>query len=834
VSARRLVWRWWAGATALATTGYFALPRDTGAQRLSFAAFGLICAVGIILGVRLNRPRRPGAWYCFATALFTTTIGNSIVAWYQQQDGRIPYPSAADLFFTLSYPMIALGMLSLLRVRQGRNVAGLLDAAMATTAIGLAFWVFVLHPVAAGSGASIGQRILGTEYPCWDILLVALLARLYLGGSGRITTSDRILGVSAALLMAGDVTFALVSLQEPAYGACTNIWLPAYALFALAALHPSMSDTAGAARQRDHTHVRPIRLALLAAGSLSAPFLLFVPGIWADPLDRVCVALGAAFLVGLVATRLAGVVTETQRQSTALERLAMRDDLTGLANRRRFDKALGAALGSGQAQVALLGLNNFKTINDELGHQVGDRLLGELAGRLVAATGSGALVARMSGDEFAILLPWAGPAEADALAERLAGSLRAPIFAGGHELLVGAGIGLADDLTALDLGGPTAGAGFGGPGRGPGSSSGGGPGSSPGSGSPERRAAEVLRRAGVAMFAAKQTGEPCKRWTPALDERSAEHARLGAEMRAALDRGQFRVVYQPIVLLPEGRIRAVEALVRWEHPERGLVSPVQFVPVAEQNGLIVELGAWILHTACARLVAWRAELGDGAPEKVSVNVSARQLARPDFAATVAGTLAATGLPAECLTVEVTETAVFEGGQAVTTLHELRALGVRIALDDFGTGHSSLGLLQTVPVDTLKVDKSFVDRITEAGRHAVIAEALIQVSTGLGLTAVAEGVETAEQAAALYRLGYRLLQGYHYGRPVADPDFDLVRATVAAGGINSGAAGSINGGAAGSINSSAAGSINSSAAGGINSGAASGIRGNERAVTPPAG
>jgi EAL domain-containing protein (putative c-di-GMP-specific phosphodiesterase class I) len=195
--------------------------------------------------------------------------------------------------------------------------------------------------------------------------------------------------------------------------------------------------------------------------------------------------------------------------------------------------------------------------------------------------------------------------------------------------------------------------------------------------------------------------------------------------------------------------------------------------------LIVELGAWILATACRQLVRWRAELGDDAPDKVSVNVSARQLARPGFAETVAAVLADTGLPARRLTLEVTETAVFEGGQAVTALHELRALGVRIALDDFGTGHSSLGLLQTVPVDVLKVDKSFVDNITEAGRHAVIAEALIQVSNGLGLEAVAEGVETAEQARALCRLGYRLLQGYHYGRPVADPDFDLVRAAVMA-------------------------------------------------------
>jgi diguanylate cyclase (GGDEF)-like protein len=747
-----MAWRWWAAASALATIGYWLLPRDTVAQRLIFAVSGLAGAVAVVAGVRLQRPRRSGVWLCFAAAGLMTTTANVLVAYYQGHDGHVPFPSVADVFYTLAYPLIALGLVGILRARQGRSTAGLLDAAMATTAIGLAFWVFVLHPVAAGSGASIGRRVLGVEYPCWDVLLVALLARLHLGGTARITTSDRLLGLAAALLMAGDVTFSLLSLHQPAYGVCTDLWLPAYALFAAAALHPSTGDAAGAPRERNPAAVRPMRLALLAAGSLSSPFLLLVPGIWADRLDRACVALGAAVLVALVAARLAGFVAEAQRQSAALERLAMRDDLTGLANRRRFDRALASALAAGQAQVVLLGLNNFKTINDELGHQVGDRLLGEVAGRLVAATGSSALVARMSGDEFAILLPWASATEADAVAGRLAAAMRAPIGAGGHELLVGAGIGLADDR----LGGGTELTG------------------------PQQRAAEVLRRAGVAMYAAKQTGEPGRRWTPELDERSAEHARLGAELRTALDQGQFRVVYQPIVELPEGTIHAVEALVRWEHPERGLISPAHFIPVAEQNGLINELGAWILHTACTQMATWRTTLGPHAPGKISVNVSARQLARPGYATTVATTLTTTGLPPTNLTIEVTETAVFEGGQAITTLHELRTLGVRIALDDFGTGHSSLGLLQTVPVDTLKVDKSFVDRITEAGRHTVIAEALIHVSTGLGLTAVAEGVETQHQADILYHLGYRLLQGYHYGHPTPDPDFDLIRATARSG------------------------------------------------------
>jgi EAL domain-containing protein (putative c-di-GMP-specific phosphodiesterase class I) len=236
------------------------------------------------------------------------------------------------------------------------------------------------------------------------------------------------------------------------------------------------------------------------------------------------------------------------------------------------------------------------------------------------------------------------------------------------------------------------------------------------------------------------------------------------------------------VELPHGRIVGVETLVRWAHPERGLVGPADFIEIAEQNGLIIELGTWILRAACRQAAEWRADLGPDAPGKISVNVSARQLGRPGFADLVADVLADTGLPADRLVVEVTETAVFEGGRALVALHELHALGVRVALDDFGTGHSSLGLLQTVPVDVLKVDKSFVDNITMAGRHAVIATALITIGKGLGLDVVAEGVETAEQADELYRLGYRMAQGFHFGKPIADPDF---RGIACAGGTGSG-------------------------------------------------
>jgi len=356
-----------------------------------------------------------------------------------------------------------------------------------------------------------------------------------------------------------------------------------------------------------------------------------------------------------------------------------------------------------------------------------------LSERLAQAIPAGALVARMGGDEFAVLLPDATGADALATVDLLTGTLREPIPAGTHELLVAASIGSADGAGTDDP-------------------------------------FELLRRADVAMYAAKRHGDRHRRYDAGLDEQAGTQARIGAELRTALDAGQFRLFYQPIVELPHGRIVGVETLVRWAHPERGLVGPVDFIEIAEQNGLIIELGTWILRSACRQAAEWRADLGPDAPGKITVNVSARQLSRPGFADLVAEVLADTGLPAARLAIEVTETAVFEGGQALAALHDLHALGVQVALDDFGTGHSSLGLLQTVPVDILKVDKSFVDNITMAGRHAVIATALITIGQGLGLAVVAEGVETAEQADELYRLGYRLAQGYHFGKPAAEPDF----------------------------------------------------------------
>ncbi|WP_433307064.1 putative bifunctional diguanylate cyclase/phosphodiesterase [Actinoplanes sp. CA-030573] len=726
---RDRIWAWWLTGGLAAAAGYLVLPADTTVAELLYDATGLLAALAIAGAAKLHRPSRPLIWYLFAAGIALSVLGDAIFDMLMPAAGGPAALSVADLWYFFSYPALAAGMLLILRQRPGRGLERLLEAAIIATGVGLVLWIFVLHPFARDSGTTLADRWVATAYPAIDVVLVAL-ALLLLAGAGGRRPAASLLTVAALLLLAGDVAYSLLTLYAGGTTPLVNaLYLLAYAFWAAAALHPAAVTGQPAALPEVRT--RRLWLTLFAASSLLGPALLLMPRIGGDPSDRRAVAIGSIVLFLLVVTRLAGYMRQVRRQQAQLHRLAMTDDLTGLANRRALERALRSAAADGRPQIALFGLNGFKNVNDELGRPAADQVLTVVAARLVAGAPDGALVARTGGDEFAVLLTDSHAQFLLATAFALTGDLGSPVSADGRDLLVGVSVGMA-----------------------------GGAGVDP---------VELLRQAEVAMHAAKRAGEPV-RWSPALDQRDIEHAQLGAELRLALDAGQFRVVYQPIVELPSGRTTAVEALVRWEHPVRGLVSPAAFIPVAEQNGLIVELGAWIMRTACARLALWRASLGSSAPGRISVNVSAKQLARPGFPGFVAEVLAETGLPASCLTVEVTETAVFEGGPAVVALHELRALGVRVALDDFGTGHSSLGLLQTVPVDTIKVDKSFVDDITEAGRPTVIAEALIRLSGGLGLSAVAEGVETAEQAAALTRLGYRYLQGYHYGRPMADPEF----------------------------------------------------------------
>jgi diguanylate cyclase (GGDEF)-like protein/PAS domain S-box-containing protein len=416
---------------------------------------------------------------------------------------------------------------------------------------------------------------------------------------------------------------------------------------------------------------------------------------------------------------------------------ALHDPLTGLPNRSllldRLDHwAHRAERDRSTAAVLFVDLDNFKVINDALGHECGDRLLCAAADRLQRELRPSDTIARVGGDEFVIFCEDV-PSEHEALAmvDRLVHALDAPFDLGGQKQHATASVGIA-------LGDATT--------------------------SPE----VLVRNADTAMYRAKERGRArYELFDSEMRERSVTWLETEGELRQALERGELHNVYQPIVSPTRGVIVGFEALVRWQHPTRGLVCPVDFIPVAEQSGLIVPLGVAVLEQACEQAVLWNRDRAGREPLRVAVNFSPRQLSHPTAVQSVVDALERSGLPAELLCVEITESALLEeGATTLGTLTRLRELGVRLALDDFGTGYSSLTYVRRFPIDTLKIDRSFVAGIAGSSEDEAIVTAVLSMGKALGVNVVAEGVETEEQADLLRSLGCRLAQGYLFSRPVA--------------------------------------------------------------------
>jgi len=433
------------------------------------------------------------------------------------------------------------------------------------------------------------------------------------------------------------------------------------------------------------------------------------------------------------------------------QHLVRHDPLTGLRNRTGLlevlELELQAKTGGDPAAVVYIDLDGFKTVNDSLGHASGDELLVEAAARLRAALPAGAVLARLAGDEFAVLhrLPVTA---APSLAEALLAALAAPVVLSGVEVVVSASIGLAvadDELLAS----PDDGTGDGATGD-----------------AAEGLGERLLRRADAAMYRAKAAGRACWRGhEPGCGDPTADRLLLLEQLRHAITDGQLRLHYQPRVEVGSGAVVGVEALVRWQHPTRGLLPPSEFVDVAEESGLVRELGAWVLEEAVAQAVRWERHPGGGAVQ-MAVNVSARQLVDPRLVPTITGLLERHGLPADRLVLEITETALMRQPEvALAALSHLRALGLHLAVDDFGTGYSSFTYLKRFPVDELKIDRSFVAGMTTDPRDHAIVASCVGLGHALGVLVVGEGVETPQQRAALEALGCDLAQGYSFSRPV---------------------------------------------------------------------
>jgi diguanylate cyclase (GGDEF)-like protein len=427
---------------------------------------------------------------------------------------------------------------------------------------------------------------------------------------------------------------------------------------------------------------------------------------------------------------------EAEAIAERFTRDALHDPLTGLANRSLFLDRLQHALAStGRHRAPLativLDLDGFKEINDSYGHAVGDELLCAVANRLTEAVRSIDTVARLGGDEFAIVIEDIQEDEKEIVIERIKRAIAAPFLIQGQPRQVGGSIGIA--LSRGNVDGPN----------------------------------DMLRRADMAMYAAKREG----RTGHAVFETGMHTAMLfrlemKTDLQRALAEREFTLHYQPVVELPGGRIRAMEALVRWNRPGGGLVPPGEFIALAEETGMIVPLGWWVLEESCRQLAAWRAQTLQHGLLSLHVNLSARQLHDPYAAARVQDALLASGLPADSLVLELTESSVMGDVEAsLVAMQKLTSLGVAMGIDDFGTGYSSLSYLQKLPVSVLKIDKSFVDQVAKGKQGAALVRAIIGVGQALELKVVAEGVEDVGQVGRLQALNCRLAQGYYFSRPL---------------------------------------------------------------------
>ena len=428
-------------------------------------------------------------------------------------------------------------------------------------------------------------------------------------------------------------------------------------------------------------------------------------------------------------------MTDRKGMEEQLKRMALHDPLTLLANRSLFrdrvEHAVAVSKRNGRAvAVMFVDLDNFKNINDSLGHATGDRVLHKSAQRLVKATRGGDTVARLGGDEFAVLLENLGSKEqVIEIAGRIVESLQESLDLPGADMRVSASVGVAFAT-------------------------------------PDDGVEELMRNADVAMYAAKTAGKGrFLVYEASMQIAASERKEMEAEIDKALRENRFLLHYQPIVELHSGYLLGVEALIRWQHPERGMIMPGEFIPVAEETGQIVPLGRWVLAQACREVKVWQARLPKGRQVRVGINVSAVQLAKSDICADVKRALAISEIDAGCLVIELTESVLMQNSETVlATLTELKKLGVRIAIDDFGTGYSSLTYLHRFPIDILKMDRSFVERLGGVDGGEDFARAIITLGNTLDLEIVAEGIELEHQQRELVELGCVAGQGYYYSRP----------------------------------------------------------------------
>ena len=713
-------------------------------------AYVPLAAVSTALCLRTAMDRRLDertrlAWKVMAGAVACKLFADLAWWWLDALTHEpVPFPSVADIGFLAFIPLTLVAMLlypSRPLSRQQRFRL-LLDVATVVAGAFMVLWYLVLGPVVKEQDLGPLAAMTAAAYPLGDLVLVVGIVTALLRGPGRAARRPlQILLVALAVHVVADVYYGLINLHSGFIGGTWPdlCFLAATLLFGVAAAEQRLGAERADPADDDTTGPRrSISRLPYAAVAVGYGLLLIVAREFGwYPLGGLL--LGAVTLTGLVVLRQVSALRDN-------ETLIVTDNLTGLATRallhENLERALVRLRGDERTAVLLFDLDDFKLINDEHGHGAGDTVLVHFADILRSSVRSSDLPARLGGDEFAVLLPLIHNLDAaEIVARRVIDHLRAPVDTGGQALRLRASIGIA--LSGEDV----------------------------------TDGKELLHRADMAMYRAKRRGlHHFEVYGVAPDEVEEEAAQLSAELRHATERGQLFLLYQPIVSLHDGRMHGVEALVRWQHPTRGVVPPLDFIPLAEEIGVIEEIGAWVLENACAQVADWRRRLVPDQDLHLSVNLSPQQMRNPHIVEEFEEILQRTGFEPQSLVLELTEgQLVGHNDEIVAKLVALRRAGVRIAIDDFGTGYSSLAYLTRLPIDILKIDRCFIAEMSRGSESSAVAEAIIRLSQVLHLETVAEGIETASQAASVQQMGCPLGQGYHFARPL---DADAIEARLA--------------------------------------------------------
>jgi diguanylate cyclase (GGDEF)-like protein len=731
-SNRRGVPIWFVMSGLLITLAILSVfSRPSTAQWL-VAGGGLLAVGTIVEGLSLGRPARLGKLFREPMALVGLGLTFTVAGETMHAFGAT-FPSAADTVALSMYPLVIIGLLRLTRTRiRERMLDTLLVAAIFPAAAGAFAWMPLVELMTKWVPGAHQQAWVTVAFLVVDALAMAMVGRLALLFRGRPVAFQLLLGAFGCLLGA-HVSRAAATVTDviPAPFGSQTLLLVGFALVAGAAVHPSLRGRSGPSARP--APLGPLQVGLLGVTVVVGPAVVIYR--YADVGNWVIAAVGGPALVSLlVVAHLARLV----RERSELEHASTHDPLTGLANRGHFHDQVTLRVVSSRSQgfaVGFLDLDRFKKINDSLGHDAGDELLRQVAERLSGAVRRHDVVARLAGDEFGLLLDEIdGHDEAVMTAQRLLDEFTRPFEITGHDVFVTPSIGLA--LW------------------------------------PEhgQDAETLLRHADGAMYRVKNHGRNgIEVFSVAHGAQAHQQLALESRLHTAIDGGELVLHYQPKLDLGTGHVTGAEALVRWRHPDLGLVPPNAFIETAEDTGLVAPLGEWVLREACNQAARWRAA---GHELTVSVNLSARQFQLQDVPAIVGAALHDADLPARLLELELTERISLDTGSDVAAaLTTLSAMGVRCSIDDFGTGHSGVGYLTQLPIDTIKLDKTFIDEIVQGPGDAPLVRALVAMAHSLGLHVIAEGVESDRQLHFLQSIGCDAIQGYLLSRPLTEDDFD---------------------------------------------------------------